>query len=242
MLLTGAAGVAAAASVTEIFRTVPALAAPAFVFPFTQAWGVRSPYGMRVHPVDGITKMHWGVDYKAGAGVNIHACAGGKVAFAGANSGWGNQVRIDHGGGFVTSYNHMTAGSITVKTGQTVELGTLLGQVGDTGNVTGPHLHLEYLVNGQNQDPAKVITTARLNPGKPAPTPTNPSTGDDDDMFKLIKANETGRVWIVGPAGKVHVTNPSHAGLLERFQRSSDLLTVEIDICKSYIRQVWPAA
>ncbi|MFJ3027981.1 M23 family metallopeptidase [Curtobacterium sp. NPDC087080] len=233
---------AAAASVSEIFRSVPAFAAPSFVFPFTQAWGVSSPYGMRTHPITGEYKMHYGIDYKAGSGVPIHACAGGKVAFAGANSGWGNQVRIDHGGGYVTSYNHMTAGSITVKTGQTVELGTLLGTVGATGDVTGAHLHLEYLVNGTNQDPASVISASRLNPGKPAPTPSNPSTGDDDDMFKLIKANETGRVWIIGPVGKVHVSNPSHASLLERFQKSDDLLTVEIDICKNYIRQVWPAA
>ena len=105
----------------------------------------------RKNPVTGVWKRHTGTDIGAGYGATIVAANSGTVTLAGWNSGYGNCVIIDHGGGKATLYAHMS--SYSVSSGQYVKRGQHIGNVGSTGNSTGPHLHFEVLINGAAVDP-----------------------------------------------------------------------------------------
>jgi len=105
----------------------------------------------RKNPVSGVYKRHTGTDIGAAYGTTIVAANSGTVTLAGWNSGYGNCVIIDHGGGKATLYAHMS--SYSVSKGQTVSKGQKIGAVGSTGNSTGPHLHFEILINGAAVDP-----------------------------------------------------------------------------------------
>jgi murein DD-endopeptidase MepM/ murein hydrolase activator NlpD len=113
---------------------------------------ITSRFGPRVHPIFGVVKFHYGIDFGAGAGSPIRAAAAGKVLSAGWIGGYGNTTIIDHGGGMATLYAHQS--SFGVSAGQQVSAGQTIGAVGSTGNSTGPHLHFEVRVNGQAVDPA----------------------------------------------------------------------------------------
>lgn len=121
-----------------------------------------SPYGMRRHPILGYKRMHRGLDFKASYGQPIYAVTDGKVQRAGRNGGHGNYVRLSHSGGLATGYSHMSR--ISVKPGQRVERGQVIGYVGSTGLSTGPHLHYEMYRNGETVDPSSVrfVTRAQL--------------------------------------------------------------------------------
>ncbi len=105
----------------------------------------------RKNPVSGVWKRHTGTDIGAAYGTTIVAANSGTVTLAGWNSGYGNCVIIDHGGGRATLYAHMS--SYSVSSGQSVSKGQQIGKVGSTGNSTGPHLHFEVLINGAAVDP-----------------------------------------------------------------------------------------
>ncbi len=105
----------------------------------------------RKNPVSGVWKRHTGTDIGAAYGASIVAANSGTVTLAGWNSGYGNCVIIDHGGGRATLYAHMS--SYSVSSGQYVQRGQQIGRVGSTGNSTGPHLHFEVLINGAAVDP-----------------------------------------------------------------------------------------
>jgi murein DD-endopeptidase MepM/ murein hydrolase activator NlpD len=110
----------------------------------------------RRHPVLRITRPHKGIDIAAPIGEPIIAPAGGTVRFAGWKSGgYGNTVEIDHGFGYVTRFAH--ASKVNVRAGQRVERGDTIAEVGATGLVSGPHLHYEVEVNGQEVDPLNFI-------------------------------------------------------------------------------------
>lgn len=121
--------------------------------PFTR---VSSRYGMRFHPISGRQQAHLGVDFSAPTGTAVRAVADGKVEYAGWKTGYGNLVSIRHDEQKSTAYAHLSR--IGVRRGQSVAQGELVGAVGSTGASTGPHLHFEYLVKGQHQDP---LTLAR---------------------------------------------------------------------------------
>ncbi len=123
---------------------------------------VTSRYGMRRHPILGYRRMHSGLDFRARHGTPIYAATEGIVNFAGRNGGYGNFVRIRHGGGLATGYAHMSR--ISVRNGENVRRGQVIGYVGSTGLSTGPHLHYEMYRNGQKIDPASVrfVTRAQL--------------------------------------------------------------------------------
>jgi murein DD-endopeptidase MepM/ murein hydrolase activator NlpD len=112
---------------------------------------VTSGFGYRIHPIFGSRRLHTGVDIGAPYGATVVACDSGTVAFAGAMSGYGNVIAIDHGGGFATTYNHLSG--FTVSAGQSVSRGQPVGYVGCTGYCTGPHLHFEVRINGSPVDP-----------------------------------------------------------------------------------------
>jgi murein DD-endopeptidase MepM/ murein hydrolase activator NlpD len=112
---------------------------------------LTSPYGYRTHPIFGDRRLHTGIDIGAGYGAAVIAADAGIVSYAGAMSGYGNVVVVDHGGGIATTYNHMSA--FSVSTGQSVGRGEQVGAIGCTGYCTGPHLHFEVRANGYPVDP-----------------------------------------------------------------------------------------
>ena len=112
---------------------------------------LTSPYGYRVHPIFGDTRLHSGIDIGAPYGAGVYAAEDGTVSYVGAMSGYGNVVVIDHGGGLSTTYNHLSA--FSVSNGQSVSRGAHIASVGCTGYCTGPHLHFEVRINGSAVDP-----------------------------------------------------------------------------------------
>jgi len=108
----------------------------------------------RYHPILKVKRPHLGVDFGAPTGTPIRAVADGTVTTAGRNGGHGNYVALDHEGPYATSYSHLS--SISVKRGQKVRQGDVIGRVGATGLATGPHLHYQFFVNGEYRDPMKV--------------------------------------------------------------------------------------
>ncbi len=123
-----------------------------FTWPTPSCHYITSQFSpRRKNPVSGIWKRHTGTDIGASYGAAIVAANAGTVTLAGWNSGYGNCVIIDHGGGKATLYGHMS--SYSVSKGQTVSKGQRIGSVGSTGNSTGPHLHFEILINGNAVDP-----------------------------------------------------------------------------------------
>jgi len=112
---------------------------------------IASGFGNRIHPIYGIPKMHNGLDFTAPTGTPIYATGNGTVETAGAGTGAGNHVIINHGYGYQTVYMHMVR--IKAQVGQRVKRGEVIGWVGSTGASTGPHCHYEVRVNGTPVDP-----------------------------------------------------------------------------------------
>ncbi len=120
---------------------------------FTRISGV---FSMRFHPIFKQWKQHAGVDFAAPAGTPIMASADGVVDTAGQASGYGNMVVLKHWRGYSTAYAHMSRFAAGIHTGVKVRQGDVIGYVGSTGWATGPHLHYEFRINNQAQDPLKV--------------------------------------------------------------------------------------
>ncbi len=112
---------------------------------------IASGFGMRIHPIYGIAKMHNGLDFTAPQGTPIYATGDGQVTTASMGTGTGNHVIINHGYGYETEYMHMVR--IKARAGQRVKRGEIIGWVGNTGASTGPHCHYEVHVNGNPVDP-----------------------------------------------------------------------------------------
>jgi murein DD-endopeptidase MepM/ murein hydrolase activator NlpD len=112
--------------------------------------------GSRYHPVLRISRPHKGIDIAARVGEPILAAAKGRVIFAGnRGNGYGNMVEIDHGYGYITRYAH--ASRLHVRSGQTVDRGFRIADVGATGLTSGPHLHYEVEQNGRQVDPLNFV-------------------------------------------------------------------------------------
>jgi murein DD-endopeptidase MepM/ murein hydrolase activator NlpD len=116
---------------------------------------ITSPYGMRVHPITHVYKLHDGTDFSASCGTPVHAAAGGQIIDQYYNGGYGNRVILNNGvmNGhvIVTTYNHLTR--FALSKGAMVNRGDVVGYVGSTGYSTGCHLHFMVLVDGKTTDP-----------------------------------------------------------------------------------------
>ncbi len=115
---------------------------------------VTSGFSMRMHPILRTWRAHLGVDYGAPTGTAVQAVGDGVVESAGWQNGFGNVIHVRHANDRVTVYAHLSR--IDVKKGQRVEQGQKIGAVGATGWATGPHLHFEFRVKGQHQDPRAI--------------------------------------------------------------------------------------
>ena len=127
-----------------------------FGMPFA-SWGRgwSSKFGKRVDPITGLQGRHPGVDFRAKFGVDVFASATGRVIFAGVAGGYGNLVQIRHNKEYISYYGHLS--KILVKQGQHVHRGQIVGKVGATGRVTGPHLHFEIRRYGKPIDPLPLM-------------------------------------------------------------------------------------
>jgi murein DD-endopeptidase MepM/ murein hydrolase activator NlpD len=127
-------------------------------FPINPCAGrVTSPYGMRYHPIYGENRMHTGIDIGAPHGTPVYAVKDGYVVYKGVMGGYGNTILVEHGD-CRTLYAHLS--KITVKAGEMVQAGQKIGEVGSTGNSTGPHLHFEVRTGKDRTeyvDPAKYL-------------------------------------------------------------------------------------
>jgi murein DD-endopeptidase MepM/ murein hydrolase activator NlpD len=121
---------------------------------------MSSGYGMRTHPVLGDRRQHNGVDLAAAHGTPVYATADGLIGKAQYWGSYGNYVQIEHGGELQTRYAHLS--SYTVRMGDLVQKGDLIGYIGSTGRSTGPHLHYEVRVAGQPVDPRPYMVGTEL--------------------------------------------------------------------------------
>ncbi|WP_148715082.1 M23 family metallopeptidase [Chitinolyticbacter meiyuanensis] len=117
---------------------------------------ISSGFSMRFHPILREWKQHKGIDYAAPTGTRIRAASDGVVTFAGVKGAYGNAVEIQHQGAYSTLYGHMSGFAPGLKQGQRIRQGDLVGFVGSTGRATGPHLHYEFKIAGNQVDPTKL--------------------------------------------------------------------------------------
>lgn len=119
---------------------------------------LTSPFGWREHPVDGEEKFHNGVDLAVNTGTQVKAFANGVVDYIGDDPDqYGLYLQISHANGVKSFYAHCS--QLLVSQGQTVKAGDTVALSGDTGNTTGPHLHLELRFNGVRINPIYYIET-----------------------------------------------------------------------------------
>lgn len=111
-----------------------------------------SGFGMRMHPILKVPRLHAGCDFSAPVGTPIYATGNGKVIKVKRSlKGYGNEIEVDHGFGYVTKYAHLN--KFDVRKGEKVKRGQKIGEVGNTGLSVAPHVHYEVIYNNQKIDP-----------------------------------------------------------------------------------------
>jgi murein DD-endopeptidase MepM/ murein hydrolase activator NlpD len=129
----------------ELFEHIPSIK------PVSGSYSIVG-FGMRVHPVLGIRRMHEGLDLIVDVGTNVYAAADGTVRYAGrTQGGYGTVIEVAHGFGYSTLYAHLSR--VHVRPGQHVKRGELVARSGRSGLVSGPHLHYEVKYRGRKVNP-----------------------------------------------------------------------------------------
>lgn len=132
----------------DMFRSIPAII-PISIKDLTR---IASGFGLRIHPIYKISKFHAGMDFTAPLGTEVYSSGDGTIESVNSGKrGMGNYLVINHGFGYSSVYAHLD--SFSVKLGQKVHRGDVIGYVGNTGLSIAPHLHYEVKLNGQNVDP-----------------------------------------------------------------------------------------
>lgn len=132
------------------------------IWPTLESSYITSPYGSRLHPIQGVIKNHDGIDIGGNTGDPVYAAADGIVIYSTFNTGgYGNMVMIDHGLNeegvkIVTLYAH--GNKLLKNVGDTVKQGDIVMEMGSTGNSTGPHVHFEVRENGTHVDPKNFLS------------------------------------------------------------------------------------
>jgi len=129
--------------------------------PLGQQRQVTSPFGYRNHPLSrsAEAQFHRGIDLAAQVGDSVYAWRVGMVLYSGSNKVSGKMVNLLHTGGFISKYHHLE--KILVQEGELVDAGQLIALAGQTGQVSGPHLHFSILKNNQHLDPLPYLKEAR---------------------------------------------------------------------------------
>ena len=123
---------------------------------------ISSYFGMRLHPILHVWRMHDGIDYVNKIGTPIHAVADGKIIYKGWIRGYGKSVEIKHKDGYMTLYAHLHGWPRGIYVGKWVKQGQIIGYLGDTGLSTGPHLHFGVMHYGRWINPLKIKNSARI--------------------------------------------------------------------------------
>ncbi|HEX9654939.1 MAG TPA: M23 family metallopeptidase [bacterium] len=119
---------------------------------------IKDKFGLRLHPIIDKIQNHKGIDISAERGTEVLASAAGvvkRVVTDNIHRGYGKHIIVDHGRGIQTLYGHLS--KVMVKEGEKIDRWKPIGLVGDTGLATGPHLHYEVIIDGDQQDPIKFI-------------------------------------------------------------------------------------
>src|SRR5262249_21192743 len=138
----------------------------------------------RLHPILGVVRPHFGVDFAAPIGTPVRASGDGVVTQAGVDGGYGKVVRLRHANGYETLYGHLSR--IDVRVGQRLMQGAVLGAVGMTGLATGPHLDYRMIKSG-----------AFVNPLRVQSPPADPIAADEQDEFQAARDHQLA---LLGPA------------------------------------------
>ncbi len=120
---------------------------------------MSSKYGWRKKPLGFGWQMHSGVDYMAAWNDTVYSGGDGLVLKSSWNFGYGRQIRVKHGFGYETTYSHLY--KLFVKSGDSVKVGQFIARAGNSGMVTGPHLHYEVIRNNQKTNPSPYIRTLK---------------------------------------------------------------------------------
>lgn len=131
------------------------------IWPTLKSGYITSPFGNRMHPIQGIVKAHHGIDISGAIGTPAFAAADGVVIYSGWMGGYGNAIMIDHGvdsngNKIISLYGHSS--KLLKNVGDVVKQGDTILEIGSTGNSTGPHLHFEIRENGIPTDPKKYLS------------------------------------------------------------------------------------
>lgn len=110
----------------------------------------------RFHPVLNKWRAHKGVDFAAAMGTPVKATSDGIVSFVGQQNGYGNVINLKHQSNLSTVYGHLSRFAKGLHTGERIRQGEVIGYVGMTGLASGPHLHYEFKIDGQQRDPLRV--------------------------------------------------------------------------------------
>ena len=124
-----------------------------FIFPVRK--NISSNYGWRADPFTGESQYHHGLDLKADLGTTVKAAMDGTVSVVGFDRGLGNYIILKHSNGYFTTYAHLSA--FSVKQGDKILQGNKIGEVGNTGRSTGPHLHFQVNKNGRTVNPLDLL-------------------------------------------------------------------------------------
>ena len=117
---------------------------------------LSSPFGFRSDPISGVTKYHDGQDFAMDPGTPVYTTGDGVVEYVKFSfTGYGNEILIDHGFGYKTRYAHMSVGSVAE--GMKLKRGDCIGESGNSGKSTGPHLHYEVLYRGERVNPMNYL-------------------------------------------------------------------------------------
>jgi murein DD-endopeptidase MepM/ murein hydrolase activator NlpD len=117
---------------------------------------LSSGYGRRRHPFLGYTIMHRGVDFAGRPGTPVLAAGDGRIVFSGRNGAYGKFIKVRHNSRYETAYAHLRSIKKGIHPGARVRQGQVIGTLGSTGRSTGPHLHYEILVDGDQVNPRRV--------------------------------------------------------------------------------------
>jgi murein DD-endopeptidase MepM/ murein hydrolase activator NlpD len=167
---------------------------------------MRSPFGIRRHPILGYVKMHTGVDWAAPYGTPIFASGNGVVEKAEWEGGYGKYVRLKHANGYETAYGHMSAFAKGMEPGKRVRQGQVIGFIGSTGQSTGAHVHYEILVNGRFVDPMRI----KLPRGRSLEGPMLASFEKERDRLDAMMSNRGGAARISDATGSAGVRQTSN--------------------------------
>jgi len=141
----------------------------------------------RFHPILQRLKAHKGVDMAAPTGTRVKASGDAVVEFVGQKGGYGNVIALKHASGVSTVYGHLSRFAEGLHRGEKVAQGDVIGFVGMTGLATGPHLHYEFLLNGEHRDPMKVALPK-----------ANPITASNKAEFDALSNQLTAQLRLLG--------------------------------------------